>query len=425
MKILQTVFQMMDYGGIVNYTELLAQGLAAKGHTVDTVILRNSASAPYVKKPDTVVVGAYKSRLHDATLAHAAYGWYGMRVYSYGSVEQRKIWRTLANGYDAIIHQVPVPEADAKGNWRKVFQVHPTQVLIAHDAHFPHLYPHMLDILPMITGISTTHPAGYMALSGAPVPRCFIGGPHVLRPWKKQVPWDQRAKLFASAHVWKAWKHMDKVLRALPILMRTSSVENWIAGDGIEARYMRSVDKCKPKYAGIWKAAMKAGMHYDGMVSPLRSYQMHATARVMVDLSYSKAFEQYGNHYNRSLFEAFNAGCVPLVTHENMREPKGLPHLFSAGDTHMEIAQDATPEEVANAIRTICEMSPKRARTIIETGRELLLKHWSVERVTQYTLDMIAGKKTLGIYQRHAVGKVTPELLAARNVHIAKAEATR
>jgi glycosyltransferase involved in cell wall biosynthesis len=413
MRILQTVFQLVDYGGIVNYTELLTQGLQAHGHDVDVVLLHNSPHLMRTRAAQTTVVGAYKSSLANATFAHAAYGWYGIPVYHYGSPAARKEWRKFAAQYDVVIHQIPVPACDPDGNWLRVYDIKPPQLLVSHDAHFPRRYPHMLHIADKVIGIAAVNPASYASLAGFSVKRALIGSPHKLRKWSLQLPWHQRPLRFGSAHVWKKWKHMDTVLRTLRHCERLD-VDNWIAGDGIEGRYMRSPTKCPERYAGLWRSATRHGMNYAGMVAPREIAEQYEQCRVMVDLSYSPQFSaEFGNHVNRSVLEAYNAGCVPLVVRENMTEPKSKPHFFEEGRTHLAVSKDATPKQIALAIRAACDMRLPDARAMVAEGRTLLKRFWSVEATATFYLEFIYGHRRVGMYRQTERGHPSRALRAA------------
>jgi hypothetical protein len=217
---------------------------------------------------------------------------------------------------------------------------------------------------------------------------------------------------------------MDIVVRAIPFTHKLD-LENWIGGDGIEARYMRSIEKCKKQYEGIWKRAMKHDMNYVGFVSPTQIAKGLAHCRVMVDLSFSRKFEPYGCHVNRSTMEAYNAGAVPLLVNENMEERRGVSQLFRVGETHLGVPFDITPKDLAKEIDKACTMPPKKAQTIVMNGRELLEKHWTYQAVTQHFLQLAAGKKRSGIYQNLVTGRVTPELQEARDRYIARVNAKR
>lgn len=416
MKILMTVFQMLDYGGIVQYTETLARGFTEQGHKVKVVLLRNSTRDPYMRQDDTTVQGNYKSVI--ANRASTLYGWYGIKVYSYGNKRQRRLWRSYAEKFDLVIHLIPVPEADRQGAWKKVYDIETPQLLISHDAHFPKRYPHMIDIADKVVGIVAVHIASLNSLEEFPAPRCLIGNPHVLLDWDSQKDWDDRRARFVSAHVWKPWKHMELVVQAIPHLHNT---QNWLAGDGIEGRYMRSKDKCKPKYKGIWRRAEKAGMVYAGMCSPDKLMKRYLNSRVMVDMSFSNSFIEFGNHVNRSTLEAYNGGCVPLVVAENMHEigVSAKDRLFFNGKTHLEVMCDVTPKELAQRIEEAVHMPAGRANKIIERGRELLATHWDYRVVAQQILDFSKLKKT-GMYKEILRGKMTDNIVGKRNLYMSR-----
>jgi hypothetical protein len=51
---------------------------------------------------------------------------------------------------------------------------------------------------------------------------------------------------FCAVQVFKAWKRVDTLIRAIPHL-KTKEPKR-VGGAGIEYRYMTSQEKCKPKY---------------------------------------------------------------------------------------------------------------------------------------------------------------------------------
>ena len=417
-KILQTVFDIMDYGGIVNHVELLAKGFERLGHTSKMTILRNSTQPPKLTKLETHVAGTYGSRT--ANQVNTITGWYGAQSYSYGDKTQLQNWRRFAEKFDLVIHQLPVPKADAEGWWRKLYDIDVPQIAIAHDAHFRHAYPHMIEIADKLVGVSVTNPAGYHALEWLPAPRCFIGAPHVPRKWHQQKEWRDRPKRFVSAHVWKAWKHMDLVLRALPHIEK--GIDNFIGGDGIEARYMRSKDKCKPKYKGLWRSAEKAGMNYAGLVSPRAIMQEYTHSRAMVDMSFSKKFAQLGNHFNRSTIEAYNGGCVPLVVKENMRDDTGI---FKRNVHYLAIPYTVAckPKMLANAIEdAVMNVHANDAEYIVDNGRRLLKKHFDYRHSADEFIRLAKGKKNIGIYSKLERGKLNREIKERRDALLRSVE---
>lgn len=416
MKILQTVFDLMDYGGIVNYVEIMHRTFTRLGHECEFVVLRNTTRDPYVIKSETPVQGAYDSAI--GAKAHVTQGWYGVQVFSYGDRAQRKYWRRYARGFDLVIHQIPNPKWDPDGNWKKLYDIDPPQIIATHDAHFRDLYPYMIDVADKIAGITAAQEAGYNALKWFPSRIAFMGCPIVPLDPINQLLWKDRKSRFVSAHVWKAWKRMDLVVRAIPKL--PEHVGNVIAGDGIEGRYMRSVDKCKPRYKGIWRRAEKHGMDYRGFVSPRHLRSVYQNSRVMVDTSWSKVHEALGNHFNYSTLEAINNGCIPLCVAESMKERNPIT-MFEAGETHLEFPADISPKELAGMITYAIDLPTKDARRINANGREMLEKYHDADRVCKWFIKL-AEDKPCGIYNDRAIGRRTPEIQDARDRYTEKME---
>jgi hypothetical protein len=409
MKILQTVFDLNDYGGIVNYVEILQTAFQKLGHTCATVVLRDSTRDPYLIKATTPTVGNYKSRV--AARAHVTQGWYGIQVFNYGNYRQRDIWRNFANGFDLIIHQVPNPKLDTRGAWRKLYQVEPPQIIATHDAHFQKLYPYLIDIADQIVGITAAQEAGYNALAAFPAWRAFMGCPTELKSWSTQAGWADRHKQFVSAHVWKAWKRMHLVVQAIPYI----GAGNFIAGDGIEGRYMRSETKCPPKYRGLWAKAISHGMEYHGFISPTQLANAYQGSRAMVDLSWSKHHADLGNHFNYSTLEAINNGCIPICVRESMEEYHKLK-MFTEDETHFAVGADDTPKEIAKKIDHVVRLHPRVAREIQHNGQEMLHKYCDALECAKWFIRMgNESKGKIGIYRRPEMGKATDAIREARN----------
>lgn len=409
MKILQTVFDLMNYGGIVNYVEILAQAFRKLGHECEFVVLRGSTRNSYMIKPDTLISGAYDSQI--GSRAHVDTGWYGVPVFSYGDAIRRKQWRKYARQFDLVIHQIPNPKWDPQGNWKKLYDIDPPQIIATHDAHYRDLYPYLLDVAEKVIAITAAQEAGYNAIRWFPSRLAFMGCPIFPLHATDQLRWDERRPRMVSAHVWKRWKRMDLVLRAIPSLQS----QNFIAGDGIEARYMRSVEKCKPAYIDIWKRAMRHGMDYRGFISPHKLARAYRHSRIMVDMSWSKVHESLGNHFNYSTLEAINNGCIPLVTEESMREVN-THTMFTVGETHLEVPKDITSKELAREIDKAIALPRRIARDMNQNGRIMLRQHHSATKVAQWFLDVLANKRA-GIYDDKARGRITREIQQMRDAY--------
>ena len=101
MKFLMTLFQIQDYGGIINHAEHLALGMRELGHTVDFRVL--------VPKNKIVQRHTVPKNIHEyRTLGtgykfHQARGWYGVPKTPYLDTYHRKIFKEKCNEYDAFI----------------------------------------------------------------------------------------------------------------------------------------------------------------------------------------------------------------------------------------------------------------------------------------------------------------------------------
>lgn len=404
MKILLTLFEIQDYGGIVADVEYLAKGLMENGHEVNLVLLRPNQSSPSIRKM-TGPRGSYPSIFGGEVNTLA--GWYGVTVMGYAGEQNILSWKKLANQYDLVIHEIPNPKDDDGGWWQQIYDIDPPQIIAAHDAHFRDMYPYIADVAERITAITCTNHAGYVALEWCPIPRAFIGAAHELENWDRKMKWGQRVARAVCAHVWKAWKHNDIVVRAIPHLQHSGIL---MAGDGIEGRYMRSKDKCKPKYKGIWEAAFSEQTGngrgaYLGLLTGNQLYQLYTESRVMVDMSYSKKFAALGNHFNRSILEAANNGCISICTIENMRENNPQVELFQDGITHVGVHQGIDPKDLAAVVDWACNLREEDAMPMVEAARKVLSDHFDYRKTCLQYLELAKGNPA-GIYPLLETGKL-------------------
>lgn len=412
MRILFTFFELLGWGGIVADLEYKARGLTEAGHQVDIVFLRDTDRDPYIRR-DTEQKGSYPSFFEGATV-HTEAGYYGIPVVSYGSKKRLDKWRKRTEKYDLIIHEIPGPNPLRSGSrddqfwWRNLYRkVDTPQIISAHDANFRDLYPHLIYVAEFIKGISCTNQAGYAALSWFPAPRAFVGAPHPIMDWDSQPTWKERNKQAICAHVWKGWKHMDMAVRAYPYL----ESEMIMAGDGIERRYMTAPKKFKPRYEGIWKKATDAGMDYKGMLTEKQLNKHYRRSRVMLDTSWSKKFMGLGCHFNRSIIEAYNNGCVPICVHENMNEEGFQLAMFKAGKTHFEISNTATPKEIAAAVDHAVNIKTSEAEEMLYNGRKVLKRFFDYRKTSLEYIKLAQGKPA-GVYPVLETGKLNKHITA-------------
>ncbi len=399
LKILLTLFEIQDYGGIVGDVEFLMRGLKEHGHHVDLVLLRESDRDTYIRKPEGPT-GSYASE--SGGQANTLAGWYGIPVMGYGSPSRIRAWQEFANGYDIVIHEIPgpkLPDGPVNYDWHDIYNLSgPVQIIAAHDAHFRDMYPHIREVAERITAITCTNHAGYVALEWCPIPRAFIGAAHLVmeKEWELDTPWADRDRMAVCAHVWKAWKNMHKVVGAAPLLRPETHL--WMGGDGIEGRYMRSKDKCKEKYEGLWqKFIYRPRSHYFGLAPHEELFIIYGGTKLMVDMSFSKKFYALGNHFNRSVIESYNTGMLPLCTLENMEEKPSQRPLFKHGENFIGIPASSDYEDVASAIDWCLDLDARSVSRVIEAGRGILCDHFDYRRTSLQYLDLAAGKPA-GIY---------------------------
>jgi glycosyltransferase involved in cell wall biosynthesis len=405
MKILITIFEIQDYGGIVGDIELMIRGLQDHGHECKLIMLRNIDRDPYVRR-DTVRQGSYESITGGQV--NTLSGWYGIEVHGYGSGRRLKQWKALTDEYDLVIHEIPGPKPDVKDHWLKLYDINTPQIIVAHDANFREMYPHVALVADKINGIACTNHAGYVALEWFPAPRAFIGAAHKVLNRKIQTPWRDRMDTAVCAHVWKAWKHMDQVVRAAPYIQEYG-YHLVMGGDGIEGRYMRSKDKCKERYKGIWKRAMRSGMEYRGLMTHSELFKVYRSAKVMIDMSWSKKFMALGNHFNRSIIESYNNGVVPICVRENMEDAvKAQVTLWKEDGpkkNYVAVGNDCSPELLADTVSEVMKMHPDDAEQIILNGRKILKRYFDY-RTTSLEFLKLAEGKPAGVYPKLEIGKM-------------------
>ena len=109
MKILITLFDIQDYGGIINHTEYLVKGLKQLGSQVDIVKLSPSSNVvrPSLKPKD---IDQYNILEGGTGYHHHQFkGWYGLPKVNYLNEYQRKTFIDRSSTYDAVIWQIPIP----------------------------------------------------------------------------------------------------------------------------------------------------------------------------------------------------------------------------------------------------------------------------------------------------------------------------
>ena len=365
MKILIPIYEIQDYGGIVAHTEWLIKGLTEHGHESQLVILRNNDQEPYIRKAQGPV-GSYPSATGGSV--HLLAGWYGVPVMSYGTLQRAYQFLEYAKDFDYIIWDLPVPY-NGEGFWRPLYESNVPQVAVVHDAHYPKTYKPQLDsVAQHLLFVAPVNESAYGSLESYPGVRRMICNGHPLVFTDFQKKWEHRPKKVVCAHVWKAWKHMDVAVAASIFTVEAHVV---LGGDGIEGRYMRSKDKCKPKYKGLWEAFQNTTHEYKGILTAAQLMEEYLDARVMMDLSYNARFNSYGSHFNRSMVEGINYGCIPLVAYENVKDSA----IWKPGVNCMAMPV-IEPEAVASYMDCMVNWNSDDAEAMLAEGRRTIRDHF-------------------------------------------------
>jgi glycosyltransferase involved in cell wall biosynthesis len=278
------------------------------------------------------------------------------------------------------------------------------QIAVIHDGNFRYLYPHLNAVAQSLRGVACVHGSAYGSARMFDGKYAFIPNPHPLVPLTKD--WEEKKKIVVCAHMWKAWKHMEYAVHAAPHLKSSRLL---LGGDGIERRYMTSPTKCKDKYLGIWRNMMDSGKakYLDILPNP-KLMEIYDRSRVMFDPSFSKNYNKLGSHFNRSLFESYNHGVVPVAIESNMQ----LPGIFKEGVTHIGLPDTLNPKQIAATLDRAVNLSSVEAGRIVSAGRKLIKERFRAKVVAQNLLDLAEGKDC-GLTDRLTKGEPTKEMVAA------------
>jgi glycosyltransferase involved in cell wall biosynthesis len=409
MKILMTMFQIQDYGGIVNHAEHLAAGLKNLGCEVDfnilipshKVVTRNEDKIKNIEDFRTYGTG-YKF--------HQRKGWVGVPKIPYLNYGSRKRFIDSCKQYDAVLWQIPVPtkaaENKGKSEWLDLYDNGTKNIAIIHDGNIEKLYPHLAVVLDHFWSLVCVHEAAYNSSACMPKQRKMIVNPinsdHTGIVSLPRLPapdfsdkgqgikdnWKYRSG-FSSIQIFKGWKKVHTLVKAIPH-MKNQEYKH-VGGTGIEYHYMTSIDKCKPAYleedgTRIWDNALNSGMTYLGLVTPENVLRSFATKKLQIDPSWSKSYSGYGAHFNRTTVEAIISGAVPMATDLGMINSK----YFKSGENYIEIPHTATPQEFAEIVDE--SLNNFELWKTIRENNVPFIKMFDKTNVAQQYLDLITDR---------------------------------
>ena len=403
MKILINLYKILNYGGIGNYVENLTLGFQELGHSVELILIATTDREPYSKQ-HSKRPGNSPSVFKGMTV-NPDTGWGGVKVWSYSSSSRVSKLKEYFKTFDCVIWALPVPsytELPKTPFWKDLYTSGVPQIAIIHDGNFRYLYPHLNLVAEHLEGVACVHGAAFGSAKLFDGKYALIPNPHELLSIEDSPSWDERKNMSVCAHMWKGWKHMHYAVAAAPFLKSSKLI---LAGDGIERRYMTSPTKTPENYKGLWSAAMDSGKaRWLDILPTKRLHEIYNKSRVMLDCSFSKNYNLLGSHFNRSVFESYNTGVVPLLIKENMV----LPELFKEGETHFEVPSDCTPKELAKKMDFVANLDSDTANHIVSNGRSLLKKYCTNKKVARSMLNLCFGEGPTGVFgSEEFVGRST------------------
>ena len=396
MKFLMLLYQIQDYGGIINHAEHLAKGIKENGHDVDFLQL---VPKKEVKSTRRELKDKHQYRTYGTGyLHHQARGWVNLPKVAYLDKGIRQRFKNLCSTYDAVLWHIPVPTLNKDNKnitvWQDLYDHGTKNIAIIHDGNLPKLYPHLLQVSEHFHAAVCVHEAAFNSAACLDIPRKMILNPFCLARSCRVPPkfnryddFDSRSG-FAAVQIFKAWKRMHTLVNAIPHMHNTE--KKLIGGAGIEYQYMTSENKCKPQYyneAGerIWDAALRSGMVYQGVIPNSSVHTLLGEVKLQIDPSWSVKYSGYGAHFNRTTVEAIIQGAVPVATDLGMANSK----VFLKGENYIELPHKATPKEFAEIIDNA--LLDKAQWTHIRERHHPLIKHFEQSYVAKQYADLVTS----------------------------------
>lgn len=431
MKVALVMYPISDYGGIINHLENLAFGLRELGHEVSFHILYYQSSFRNLILSDKDLLK--RGWTYGAFCAvHQYSGWNavpGIHKLSYKGKENLNKTRKILSKYDLIIWEVPVPtKTNVNRNnhdWIKLYSACDKNIAIIHDGNLKRT-PWIVQIGKSLTGLACVHEAAYNSASILPIPRAMILNPQDLTGLEQVYDYSERERGFLSLQVFKAWKHVDDIIRAIPYMSK--SLRKVIGGGGIEQRYMTSRNKVKGRYfcnqrydpdlhedieyneITIWDRALYYGVEYLGFIGGFKRDMLLRQLRTLVDPSWSLTYTKQGAHFNRVIVEAIRQGTIPIATNIGMSNNiYGKGEVFTPKDNYIMIPYNSTPKEYAQIIEYANNLSRDEAFSIIEKNYDLL-DLFDRRKVAQDFVDLSLGQ-SCGFFNKRVKGRLDSDIV--------------
>lgn len=407
MKIGIVLYEINDFGGIINHTEVLTKGFKELGHIVDLKII---TSVKNKKEPDERSLNDSYVKGEFGLWYNQFKGWYVSKNENLYFKEVSKIKETLSK-YDLIIWSIPViPKSKSFSGfseWQEFYNIPAKQIAIIHDGNLQKLNSHFLEIQDKITGVACVHSCAYETSNILKTPRALILNPQIIKPIE-DPDWDKKEKGFLSPQTFKAWKRVEDTIKSIPFMDK--DIFKGVAGDGIELKYLRTTnrDKMKSQYLingePIWKTALDNGLEYLGVINNSKRDEYLRKYRTLIDSSDSEYYNSFGGHFNRTVIEAMIQGCVPLA--------RNLGVLFKENENFIKLPKhnNLNPKEFAEVVNYANNLD-KNTATKIQENNFKFIKMFDYIKIAEDFLKL-AENKPCGYYNKlETGGKLIPNSL--------------
>jgi len=406
MKIAINLFDISKIGGIMTVHTELKNGLQKNGHVVDdywislnTTRLPERTSLPEEMRKCTGILGFLKS-------------------------EWITEYKRKMEEYDIIIFTHPCPtEASCESRkWQELYIPEKRNIVIWHDPIWKDHYPWIQEVFPKIDKIACIQEKAYYSLVPeikAPVrksrslfdddndvpqeikpihPNIIICN-HPLNLDNMGLYKDKKEKMVLSSQFFfKAWKNVDKFIRAIPQINGDINVE--ISGLGTDYYYMAGSEKNRAKMGNkfknsndeyIWDVAIKHSgfRHIIGMGASGGKTQASKSvvedafvrAKCVVDLSVGESGTKTGyRSMNYVVLEAIKYGCVPIVRMQSI-----LEKIWSPLDFYI-VEEPDLVNSTARAVNEICNNFENYEQMIFGSQKKLK-EYYSNEIVAQKVIS--------------------------------------
>lgn len=429
MRVGLVTFDLNNLGGIITYVERLAKGLQEAGHSCDILKMCHS---------DDVSESHVRNKMYTTgetdLLVHPIFGWSfpaKNRIPYKGDLLSSALERLAT--YDLLIWETPAPSLPVNRNkrdnleWLKLFGSGTRQIITIHDGNLLSHYPHLAEVAKNFPDITLTapHPRGYISCLNMGLDQSLIMIPQY--PADETISFEQKQGGFVACQIFKAWKHVDEVVRAisyLPPVSESACKVRVVAGNGLNYHYMISPDKCKfyhpptapHNLAGkrIWDTAVANGMIGTGPIGFKERDEYFVNTKLFLDPSWLN--DDFGHHLNGVVPEAMRLGCVPVGKPKTFRMSEDdTEAMYQPKSNYLEIPQITSDEEYAEYLEYASTLPKDKWESITQTNYGILRKWFDYRVVTEQLINQaFKGVEHSGTMRFHkGSGIQSDELLKA------------